>query len=58
MSAAVDHLGADKLVLVLCRFEDATGAVFEAGETGRICYIDLNWATSVCTIELMQGACQ
>ncbi len=46
MSAAVDHLGADKLVLVLCRFEDATG---------RIRHIDFNWATSVITIELVQG---
>lgn len=56
MSAAVDHLGADKLVSVLCRFVDATGAVFEAGEAGRIRHIDFNWATSVVTIELMQGA--
>ena len=55
MSAAVDHLGAHKLVRVLCRFEDATGAVFEAGETGRIRHIDFNWATSVITVELVQG---
>jgi hypothetical protein len=55
MSAAVDHLGAHKLVKVLCRFEDANGAVFEAGETGRIQHIYFDWATSVITIELVQG---
>ena len=55
MSAAVDHLGANKLIEVLCRFEDASGAVFEAGETGRIRHIHFDWATSVVTIELMQG---
>ncbi|MCX6610531.1 MAG: hypothetical protein NTW74_06725 [Acidobacteria bacterium] len=55
MSAAVDHLGAHKLVKVLCRFEDANGALFEAGETGRIQHIHFNWATSKITIELMQG---
>ncbi len=55
MSAAIDHLGAHKLVKVLCRFEDAAGTVFEAGETGRIRHIQYDSLTMVSTIELMQG---
>lgn len=55
MSAAVDHLGAHKLVRIVSGFEDANGAVFEAGETGRIQHIHFDWATSVVTIELVQG---
>ncbi len=55
MSATVDHLGVYKVIRILCEFEDANGAVFAAGETGRIRHIHFDWATSVVTIELMQG---
>jgi hypothetical protein len=55
MSATVDHLGAHKLVRILQRFKDAAGNEFEAGETGRIDRIDLDWKTFVCTIKLQQG---
>jgi hypothetical protein len=55
MACTIDHLSADHRIRVIRRFRDARGIEHEAGETGVIRRIELDWPANEIVIEWEHG---
>jgi hypothetical protein len=56
MACTIDHLGADRRIRVIRPFHDARGIAHEAGETGLISQITLDWPANEIVIEWEHGS--